>query len=206
MSLKILVAGDFHAREDLLEGARSELENGDYDLFVNVGDYMDLEYAERLFKDLDTAAVGCTGNRDLHIMEEDLKGLPIYHFLDADIDDEYKLVLIGGDFPEDVKEQLEEILEEVDKNKLIVGSHYPPKKVGDKIASGQRIGFEQFRELLIKFKPAAWFNGHVHEDYGERELMGTKVLNASSYDTGKAFEVVIGEEGLQSVKEIDLLH
>jgi len=204
MSLKILVTGDFHAREDLLEGARSELQNGEYDLFINVGDYMDVEYAERLFKDLDTAAVGCTGNRDLHMRDEDLEGLPVYHFLDADIDDEYKLVLIGGDFPEDVKEQLEDMLEDADRDKMIIGTHYPPKKIGDLINSGKRIGFEQFREILLRFKPALWCNGHVHEAYGERELMGTTVLNASSYDTGKGYKVIL-DDGVKSVDEVDLL-
>lgn len=200
----MLVAGDFHAREELLEACREELEESDYDLYVNVGDYMDLDYADRLFDGLDVAAVGTTGNRDLHMAEEDLEGLPVFHFLEADIDDEYKLILIGGDFPDDVVEKVADMVEDVDKDKLIIGSHYPPKKVGDKIHSGRRIGFEQFRKMIIKHKPALWVNGHVHEEFGERELMGTKVLNAASHDNGKAYSVTI-EDGEVEVEEVDLL-
>jgi len=204
MSLKILATSDFHAREELLEGAREELEKGDYDLFINLGDYMDIDFADRLFKDLDIAAIGTTGNRDLHITEEELEDLPVFHFLEADIDDEYKLILIGGDFPDDVEEKVNEMIGDFDPEKVIIGSHYPPKKVGDKMHGGKRIGFEKFRKLIIKNKPSVWLNGHVHEQFGERELMGTKVLNTSSYDDGKAYSVTL-EDGVKEIKEINLL-
>ena len=200
----MLVAGDFHAKEDLLEACREELENNNYDLYINAGDYMDLEYAERLFEGLDVAAVGTTGNRDLHMTEEDLEGLPVFHFLEADIDDEYKLILIGGDFPEDVQEKVAEMIEGFDSEKLIICSHYPPKKLGDKVNSGKRIGFDQFRRMIMKHKPALWVNGHVHEDFGENELMGTKVLNASSFDYGKAYSVTL-DNGEVEVEEVELL-
>ena len=201
----MLVAGDFHAREELLEGCREELEENDYDLYINAGDYMDLDYAERLFEGLDVAAIGTTGNRDLHMTEEDLEGLPVFHFLEADIDEEYKLVMIGGDFPDDVQEKVAEMIEGVDSDKLVICSHYPPKKLGDKIESGRRIGFDQFRRMIMKHKPALWVNGHVHEDFGENDLMGTKVLNASSFDSGKAYSVTLddGEVGVEEVVLIE---
>jgi Icc-related predicted phosphoesterase len=204
MSLKMLVAGDFHAREELLEACREELEENDYDLYINAGDYMDLEYAERLFEGLDVAAIGTTGNRDLHMTEEDLEGLPVFHFLEADIDEEYKLIMIGGDFPDDVQEKVAEMIEGVDSDKLVICSHYPPKKLGDKIESGRRIGFDQFRRMIMKHKPALWVNGHVHEDFGENDLMGTKVLNASSFDSGKAYSVTL-DDGNVEVEEVVLV-
>ena len=204
MSLKMLVAGDFHAREELLEGCREELEENDYDLYINAGDYMDLDYAERLFEGLDVAAIGTTGNRDLHMTEEDLEGLPVFHFLEADIDEEYKLIMIGGDFPDDVQEKVAEMIEGVDSDKLVICSHYPPKKLGDKIESGRRIGFDQFRRMIMKHKPALWVNGHVHEDFGENDLMGTKVLNASSFDSGKAYSVTL-DDGEVEVEEVVLV-
>jgi Icc-related predicted phosphoesterase len=207
MSLKILVTSDFHSKEDLKEAAVEEANSGDYNLFVNLGDYMSEEFAEELFDDVEIAGVGCTGNRDMMFSEEFLDGsTPVYNFLEADIDDEYKLILVGGDFPEDVKEKIENLLEDTDSEKVIIGSHYPPKKVGDRVHSGKRIGFDQFRELIIKHKPALWMNGHVHEDFGERELMNTKVLNAAAEETGKAFSVTIGDEGgVEEVEEISLV-
>lgn len=207
MGLKILVTSDFHAKKDLKEAAIEEANSGDYDLYLNLGDFIDPEYAEELFDRIEIPGLGTTGNRDLFDDEEIIEKAPVFHFLEADVDDEYLVILIGGDFPDDIKEQVTEIIEEHgDSSKIIVGSHYPPLKLGDRIHSGERIGFEQFRELILKQKPAVWANGHVHEDFGERSLLGTTVLNAAAEETGKAFSVTIGDEGgVEEVEEVDLL-
>lgn len=208
MSLKILVTSDFHAREDLKNAAIEEANSGDYDLFINLGDYMDEDYAEELFEQIEIPSIGGTGNRDMMFENEFLDGpVPVYNFLEAEVDDEYLVILIGGDFPDDVKEQVADLIEDHgDSSKVIIGSHYPPKKVGDKIHSGKRIGFDQFREMIIKEKPAIWMNGHVHEDFGKRELLGVPVINAAADDTGKAFSVTIGDEGgAEEIKEVELV-
>lgn len=208
MSLKILVTSDFHAKEDLKKAAIKEANSGEYDLFINLGDYMDEEYAEDLFDQIEIPGIGSTGNRDMMFGNEFLDGpVPVYNFLEAEVDDEYLVILIGGDFPDDIKNQVSELIEDHgDSSKVIIGSHYPPKKVGDKIHSGKRIGFDQFREMIIKEKPAIWMNGHVHEDFGERELLGVPVLNAAAEETGKAFSVTIGDEGgAEEIEEIELV-
>jgi len=43
MALKILITSDFHAKEDLKEAAIEEANNGDYDIYLNLGDYIDQE-------------------------------------------------------------------------------------------------------------------------------------------------------------------
>lgn len=207
MSLKLLVTSDFHAKEDLKEATIEEANSGDYDLYLNLGDFMDPEYTEDLFDRIDVPGIGCTGNRDLFQDEEIMENSPVYHFLEAEVDDEYLVILIGGDFPDDVKAQVTELIEEHgDPSKIIVGSHYPPLKLGDRVHSGERVGFEQFRELILKHKPALWATGHIHEDFGEQSLLGTTVLNAAAESSGKAFSVTIGDEGgVEEVKEINLL-
>jgi Icc-related predicted phosphoesterase len=208
MPLKILVTSDFHQRDDLKEAAIELANSGDYDIYLNLGDYMDEDYAEDLFDQIEIPAIGCTGNRDMMFGKEFLDGeVPVYNFVEADVDEEYLIILIGGDFPDDIKQKVTDLIEEHgDSSKVIVGSHYPPHKIGDRIHSGRRIGFEQFRELIIKEKPAIWLNGHVHEDFGQRELLGVPVLNAAAEDTGKAFAVTIGDDGgTEEVEIIDLL-
>lgn len=208
MSLKILVTSDFHAREDLKNAAIKEANSGDYDLYLNLGDYMDEDYAEDLFEQIEIPGIGSTGNRDMMFSNEFLDGpVPVYNFLEAEVDDEYLIILIGGDFPDDIKEQVSKLVEDHgDSSKVIIGSHYPPKKVGDKIHSGRRIGFDQFREMVIKEKPAIWMNGHVHEDFGKRELLGVPVINAAAEDNGKAFSVTIGDEGgAEEIEEVQLV-
>lgn len=204
----MLVTSDYHQKDDLLEATVKEIENGDYDIYVNLGDYMSEDYAEELFNRVSIPALGCTGNRDMMFSNEFLDGeVPVYNFVEADIDEEYLLILIGGDFPDDIKQKVTDLVEEHgDSSKVIIGSHYPPHKIGDRIHSGRRIGFEQFRELIIKEKPALWMNGHVHEDFGERELLGVPVLNAAAEETGKAFSVTIGDEGgVESIEIVDLV-
>lgn len=208
MGLKILFTSDFHGKEDLKQAAIEEANSGDYDLFVNLGDFMDEEYATELFDAIDIPGLGCTGNRDMFFDDDFLDGaVPVYNFLEANIDDEYLMILIGGDFPDDIKAKVSDLIDEHgDPSKVIIGSHYPPHKLGDKIHSGRRIGFEQFRELIIRKKPALWVSGHVHEDFGQFSLMNTRVLNAASEETGKGFAVTMGDEGgVEEIEEVELL-
>lgn len=207
MSLKILVTSDHHSDEELLENTIEEANSGEYDLYINLGDYMTEDYAKELFDQIEIPALGTTGNRDMHFSNEITEGeTPVYHFLEADIDEEYLLILIGGDFPDDIKEQVEEIIQEHgDSSKVIVGSHYPPKRVGDKVRNGDRVGFDVFRELILKEKPAVWMNGHIHEDYGHRQLMNTEVLNTSSEETRKGYSIELKDEGgVQEIQEVEL--
>ena len=207
MGLKLLVTSDFHMDEQLKDAAIEEANNGDYDIYLNLGDFMDEDYAKELFDAIEIPALGCTGNRDMAFSDEFMEGpTPVYNFLEADIDDEYLLILIGGDFPEDVKEKVEDLLEDRDPSKVIIGSHYPPKKLGDRVHSGERIGFDQFRELIIRHKPALWASGHVHEDFGRDSLFDTEYINAAAEETGKAYSVTIADEGgVESIEEVQLI-
>lgn len=209
MSLKILVTSDFHADEELKEGAIEEANNGDYDIYLNLGDYVEEQYAEDLFDRIEIPALGTTGNRDMHFSDDLIEGeTPVYGFLEADIDEEYLLILIGGDFPEDIKEQVADLIEEHgDPSKVVIGSHYPPKKLGDKIRSGDRVGFEQFRELIMKYKPALWASGHIHEDFGRDSLFDTEFINAAGEESGKGYSVTLADDGgVKNIEEIELVN
>lgn len=198
MALRVLFTSDFHSSEPLKEAAIKQANSGEYDLFVNLGDFMDEEYARELLDRVEIPGLGCTGNRDMFMSDEllDSGEVPVYNFLEADIDDEYLMILIGGDFPEDIKSRVHDLVEEHgDSSKVIIGSHYPPHKLNDKIHSGRRIGFEEFRQLIIREKPALWVSGHVHEDFGEASLMDTLCLNAAGEESGKAWSVTIGDDG-----------
>lgn len=208
MSLKILVTSDFHAKEDLKDAAIEEANSGDYDLFINLGDYMGFDYADNLFDSIEIPAIGTTGNRDT--MEKDKfeeSDIPVYKFLEANIDDDYLVILIGGSFPDDIKEQVTEIIEDHgNPDKVIIGSHYPPKNLQDTIHSGRHIGFDQFREIILKNKPALWMSGHVHEDYGRNSLFNTEVINAASEESGKGYAVELSDEGgVENIEEIVLV-
>ena len=209
MSLKILVTSDFHAKDDLKEAAIEEANSGDYDLYMNLGDYMDEDYAKDLFDRIEIPGIGATGNRDMMFSDEllDANDVPVYNFLEANVDDEYLVILIGGDFPDNIKKKVADLIgEHGEPSKVIIGSHYPPHKLGDKIHSGRRIGFEQFRELIMREKPALWASGHVHEDYGRDSLLKTEYINAAAEESGKAYSVTIGDEGgVDEIEEVELV-
>lgn len=64
----------------------------------------------------------------------------------------------------------------------IVVSHAPVAGYGDMDDPAHR-GFECYRELIEKYKPALWVHGHVHKRYGakferERTIGSTRVVNA----------------------------
>ena len=82
-----------------------------------------------------------------------------------------------------------------------MGTHYPPKKLGDRVFSGDRVGFEQFREIIIKKKPALWASGHIHEDFGRDSLFDTEFLNAAGEESGKAYAIEMSDKG--GVKNIE---
>ena len=209
MALKILVTSDFHNKDALKEAAVKEANSGEYDIFLNLGDYMSEEYAEELFDEIEITGVGVTGNRDMMFSDEflDSQDVPVYNYVEAPIDDKYLLIMIGGDFPDNIEEKLEDAIERHgDPSKTIVASHFPPRNLGDRVESGRRVGFDAFRKIIMKERPALWASGHIHEDFGEYDLMGTKVLNAAAESTGKAFSVTIGDEGgVENVEEVQLV-
>lgn len=208
MSLTLLITADFHGDEELKDATIKEANNGDYDLYLNLGDFMDEEYAEELFNQIEIPGLGCIGNRDAHFSQEFMDGpVPVYRLVDAKIDDDFLLILIGGNFPKEIREQVIDLIEnQEDSSKIIIGSHHPPRRTGDLIHSGKRIGFDEFRQIIMRHKPALWACGHVHEDYGEFELLKTKILNASSHDSGKGYKVEMKENGgVKKIEEVKLV-
>ncbi|MFB6076610.1 MAG: hypothetical protein ABEK12_00580, partial [Candidatus Nanohaloarchaea archaeon] len=80
---------------------------------------------------------------------------------------------------------VQEFFDDVPHEHRIVASHYPPHMLGDQADNGNRAGFPEFRELIMKEHPALWLCGHIHEDFGEFSLMDTTVLNTASVDSGR---------------------
>lgn len=65
----------------------------------------------------------------------------------------------------------------------VVLSHAPIEGLGDMEDPAHR-GFECFRKIVEHYEPKLWVHGHVHKCYGhefirERELGGTRIINAS---------------------------
>lgn len=61
-------------------------------------------------------------------------------------------------------------------------THGPPRGIGDRVKSGERVGCEDLLERTRGLKPKLHIFGHVHEDYGVTESKETLYVNASFLD------------------------
>ncbi|MFB6265712.1 MAG: metallophosphoesterase [Candidatus Nanohaloarchaea archaeon] len=202
--MKILTAGDFHGSEELKQGVVDELEERDYDLLLMIGDYGSEEFYEDLVGSVNTPYLGTTGNWDFGFEPPENNELDkLFNYQKVEFKG-YSFLLLGSVYPDDFMEQAKEFFEDVPNEKRVVASHYPPHMLGDLADNGNRAGFAEFRELVMREKPALWVCGHIHEDYGKFSLMNTTVLNTAGEKSGKGWRVEMGEEGVEDVEEVKL--
>lgn len=60
--------------------------------------------------------------------------------------------------------------------------HGPPRDVLDKTWRGESVGCDDLRSAIERVRPKLFVCGHIHESYGEAELVGVRCINASSCD------------------------
>ena len=116
--------------------------------------------------------------------------------------------MIGATFPNDFMKDILEWVKDFDRNKLIVCSHYPPHLLRDLTQAGAHVGVKEFRDLIIKLKPALWMCGHIHEDSGKTKFLKTTVLNATVCDVNykpvrAGYSVEITDKGVK-IDEVKL--
>ncbi len=203
--MKVLAATDFHQNEELVNAVVEEANSGDYDLFLSGGDFESVESFHDVMDRIKIPKLACTGNWDFGFTPPDNDEYDhLFNYMKVDFEG-YKIVLIGAVFPDDYIEDIQEWLGDTDSQKLIVVSHYPPHRVGDKALSGNRAGLEGFRELIMKTKPAAWICGHIHEAFGQYNLRKTDVFNTAVADSRKCFAFELGDDGVESAEEVELV-
>ncbi|MDY6768481.1 MAG: hypothetical protein SVW02_00010, partial [Candidatus Nanohaloarchaea archaeon] len=120
-------------------------------------------------------------------------------------EDGHHFLLLGAVYPDDLLAEAREFFDGVPPQKRVVASHYPPHMLQDLADNGNRAGFPEFRELIMREKPALWTCGHIHEDFGRDSLMDTVVLNAASEESGKGWRVELGEDGVEEAEEVELV-
>lgn len=64
----------------------------------------------------------------------------------------------------------------------VLVTHGPPKGIGDRVSQGDRVGCAELRKRLKQVRPDLHVFGHIHEGYGEYELDGIRLVNASVCD------------------------
>lgn len=203
--MELLCIGDFHGSDALRDAAIAEANSGRYDLFLAVGDYEDPDYYTDLVDRVDIPFLALTGNWDFGFEPPDNDEYErLFNYKRVRLDD-YHIVLLGAVYPDNFQEEVAAFFEDVPHEKRIIATHYPPHMLGDLTRTGTRAGFDEFRDLLLQTQPAVWVCGHIHEDFGEFELLDTTVLNAAAKETGKGWRVSLGDDGVTAADEVALL-
>lgn len=174
--MNIFVMSDPHGNARILREALKEVNEGNYDIFLGLGDFISKEFFSELVTNLKVKEKSfIQGNRDFGI-----KGLPYLKKMDTFDFDGTRFVMIGSYRFSNIKEKILEKCGDSDNGNLIMASHEPPRGARDKIHSGARIGVPEFREVIEEKQPLIWFCGHIHEAEGVTTLGGTKVVNVSA--------------------------
>lgn len=204
--MKIFTAGDFHDNEEIKQAVVEEVNGSDYDMFLGIGDYDTPEFYQDMIGQLKVPWLAVTGNWDFDFQPpENGEYQHLYNYQKVEYEDGYHFLLLGAVYPDELLEEAHEFFEGVPNEKRVVASHYPPHMLCDLAGNGNRAGFPEFRELIMREKPALWTCGHIHEDFGKASLMGTVVVNASSKESGKGWRVELGDDGVEDAVEVELL-
>ncbi len=203
--MRVLAVADFHREEAIRDAVIEEANSGAYDLFIALGDYEEPEYYESLVDPINIPFVALTGNWDFGF-EPPANGeyQNLFNYKEVEFKD-YHIVLLGAIYPDNFGEKIESFFDGVPHERRIICSHYPPHMLGDLTRTGTRAGFKEFRSLIMKEKPAAWLCGHIHEDYGQFELLDTTVLNCAACESGNAWAFTLGDTGIEDTENVVLI-
>jgi Icc-related predicted phosphoesterase len=196
--MKVFVTSDIHGRFDVL-GKIVEFikEREDVELIILCGDitgdhlyryffeledqqFEDYKKLKEMLRKLNRKVLFIQGNHDVfNVDKEDDYYLPnckdeaLKNFLPI----EYLNFSMYGTKREGNEEDMAQRLSkiEIDENSIIV-SHLPPYKCLD---SNIYKGSEAIRKIVKDKKPAYFFCGHVHAEFGVKKLYNTYVFNAA---------------------------
>ena len=85
---------------------------------------------------------------------------------------------------EEIKKHWSLIPEDTD----ILVTHGPPFGILDLCAHGERVGCKDLLNVVKKLRPRVHAFGHIHEDYGLKEVGGTKFINACNLNEQYEFK------------------
>lgn len=197
--LKILCTSDFHRSQLLAEKIPEICKKEKVDLLVNTGDFQSHKYAIDFLDSVTKLKIPTfvvPGNWDPELKFE--SKYVKCHFEGAEEFHDY-VFLFASEDAFHTSELLLERSKNVDTEKLILLSHYPPKGILDKIWDGRRVGFDGLREFVDIKKPIMHAFGHIHEDNGLKKNENTLFVNAALGSSRKCYLVTLPERTVKTI-------
>jgi predicted phosphohydrolase len=62
----------------------------------------------------------------------------------------------------------------------VLVTHGPPRGILDRCADGRQVGCDDLLDAVRRVKPRLHVFGHIHEDWGQKVIDGTRFVNAST--------------------------
>ncbi len=93
---------------------------------------------------------------------------------------EYKGYYVAGIGGIGFRTNYERVLNEIkciDRDRLVVLSHYPAYGFNDKTYSGVHAGLKELRDLIMECQPLLFIHGHIHEARGIARCGNTVIVN-----------------------------
>lgn len=178
--MKLLCTSDIHRNAAIAGNILQTIENENIDVFINAGDFLDNQFAYEFFKKLKVRSFIVRGNWD--------SGMD-YNSKSVTVGDgvfrygEYSFLCVGGGRPFGVDETLDAV-KDVDGEKLVMITHYPPYGILDSAWSNAHAGFMEYRKFLSVKNPCMHVFGHIHESNGCEMAGKTLAINCALTDHG----------------------
>lgn len=208
--VSILILGDIHYSLNEIDDIFDLISNtfvDDYpDFIITTGDFLPrtryskdksillMEDIERSFRKFRVPVYAVLGNhdyKDLYKNEGCIQLVDVYLGYNGVYIDDFSIIGIGGSWPldklpyewvDDISfEKLIESKLPIKQNNEILLTHVPPKSKRLGITySGERVGSNTIRNIILKRNPFLNICGHIHESEGWEIIGSTLSLNAGS--------------------------
>lgn len=196
--MRVLCTSDIHRNHVFAGNILKTIKDEKIDVFINAGDFLDNSFAYDFLSKLKVRSFIVQGNWDMGLNFNN-KYVTVDNFGVFPYGD-YHFMCIGGGFPFSA-EDATDIVKDIDSNRLIIITHYPPYGILDRAWSNTHAGYPEYRKFLEEKKPSLHVFGHIHESNGTKKLNGTLAINCAlaDYGEGRGYIVDLPDKSIKPV-------
>lgn len=198
--MKILCTSDIHRNPVIVDNILKTLDDENIDVFINAGDFLDNNFAYDFFRKLKVRSFIVPGNWDSGLSFES-KTVSVDSF-GLFKHEGYSFLCIGGGLPFEVKDLLK-VVSDIESEKLIFITHYPPYGILDNAWSNIHAGYPGYRDFILKKSPCMHIFGHIHESNGFAKVGSTLAVNSALADYGDGRGYIVDLPG-KKIKVVSL--
>ena len=202
--MKFLVLTDLHQKTENIPWINSLVDEYSPDALLYLGDVTDLgtcEQAKDILSSIKGRKIVLPGNCDPRDTPSEISSVAEdLHGKSTEIGGVYIAGLGGGNISpfnspfELTEEEIDGKLRPISRKGMLLMTHAPAYDTLDHIPSGVPVGSKAIRAIIEEFKPILALSGHIHEDYGIKDLGGTICVNPGPAMDRRAAVITITDD------------